>query len=356
MAVNFVEGFDAYNGTGNVTGTGSRWNIIPFNANIATATGRFGGQCITISPAQIQNGEYGVGRLLDTVNVPIQDNFTLGFAYQKGTGANDNNVSFIHLHSTLAGVSSYELGIRHNPADNSMSVILKSSQTAGTVLCTSAANVFALNQWHYIELEAFRHDTTGFVRLYINSVLVCSATNVDTRTAAGVINQLACRPCGTPGNPVNYYDDIYISDSSTRLGECRVETLRPTADTATKQWTPDTGAVNFSRVNATLAQSTTYVSSGTVGNTDLYELADLTGTPSSVFAVSFSVVANKTDANTKSIAFAYDDGTLAIGADQFLGSTAIMLASPLVANTKPSGGAWTAALVNALKLGQRVTT
>jgi hypothetical protein len=56
-----------------------------------------------------------------------------------------------------------------------------------TILATSAevGPVFAANTWYYLEIEAFVHDTTGFVRVYKDGDLLVEAENADTRGQAG---------------------------------------------------------------------------------------------------------------------------------------------------------------------------
>jgi hypothetical protein len=56
-----------------------------------------------------------------------------------------------------------------------------------TILATWALGepVFEAGGWYYLEVEAFVHDTTGFVRVYRDGVLLVEAANADTRGQAG---------------------------------------------------------------------------------------------------------------------------------------------------------------------------
>ena len=89
-------------------------------------------------------------------------------------------------------------------------------------------------------------------------------------------------------------DDVYVTNTSTRLGESRVAVLYPSADTAHADWTPSTGTDHYALVDETTVNSDTdYVASGTVGDLDLYEVGDLPFTPESIHAVQVTTCARK---------------------------------------------------------------
>jgi len=196
----------------------------------------------------------------------------------------------------------------------------------------------------------------GPIQVKKNGTTIFSVSGVDTKDTATA--QVTAVRLGTiSGSGINFYgqydwDDMYWCDSTTIPGEARIDTLRPSADTAQKQWTPSTGSTNYSMLNSTLLQTTTYVEAATVGFEDRYDFADLAAVPTSIYAVSLCSFGKKTDAGTKSMKLSIDDGSaVSYGAEFFLNATSA-LSPQRVMETRPSaGGAWTGAQVNAMKPG-----
>jgi hypothetical protein len=56
-------------------------------------------------------------------------------------------------------------------------------------------------------------------------------------------------------------DDVYITNTSTRLGESRVVVLYPNADTADADWTRSTGVDHYATVDETTVNGDTDTSS-----------------------------------------------------------------------------------------------
>jgi hypothetical protein len=144
-----------------------------------------------------------------------------------------------------------------------------------TILATSAeaGPVFAAGVWYYLEVEAFVHDTTGFCRVYRDGVPLVEAENVDTKGQAStdlveMVRFTGNNGGGTSDGPnVVSIDDIYVLDESTRLGQCRVSTLLPTADTADADWTPLGAGNHFAEVDDDNGD-TSYIASDTATDLD----------------------------------------------------------------------------------------
>jgi hypothetical protein len=349
MAVLFLEGFDMYNGLGTNIGLSSKW-AIPGGSGQSMVTGRFGGQAWRLQPAIAQ----AIQRQFSASGLTT---VTIGGAFRvtnlfPGSPSARSHVCF------MSGTTGFQCGIIFDTG-GSISALRISSDTGSTTLGTTAAGVMAANVWHYIEVEIVVSTTVGRITIYVDSVQKLNLTGQNTANLGVGTTVDSIRFASTNGGNGNAgfvdYDDIYILDAATKIGERRVETLRPNADVGgSLNWTPDTGTVHFSRVNATVAQSTTFVSASAVGNLDLYDIADLSSTPATIDAVQYNVFAMKTDAAARSIATI---GDLA-GVQQQ--SPDISLPSSVgkfeyLALTKPGGGAWTATDINALRIGPKVT-
>lgn len=346
MAVVLIEGFDMYNGLGANTGLISKWTAPSGSGNSMTA-GRFGGQAWRLQPAIGQ----GIERSLPAAGTT----FAVGAAIRLTSLFPGTPSAKSHLCLTKFG-SFFQCGILFD-AGGTISAWRLSGDVSGTLLGTSAA-VMAPNIWYYIEVEFVISTTVGRITVYVNGTQVLNLTGQNTANGGVGTNADTLHLASTNGGNGNGgfvdYDDIYVTDVATKLGERRIETLRPSADATPLNWTPDTGTVHFSRVNATLAQSVTFDQASVVGNLDLYDIADLSSTPATIDAVQYNVFAQKTDATTRAIASVGDiagaqdispDMSLGVGVGKF----------QYLALTKPGGGAWTAADVNSLRIGPKVT-
>lgn len=233
--------------------------------------------------------------------------------------------------------------------------INRGALSGGTTLATSSTPL-VLNTWYFIECECVFSDTVGRISVYVNGALLFQVTSADVLvTAAATITAFQVNNgAGTE----KYVDDLYITDTATRLGECRVETLRPSADTAQKDFVPNSGATNFSRVNEVLVDAdTSYVSSSTVNAEDLYELDNLSSTPSQIFAVQNRMVARKDDAATRVVQNRLKSGSAAtVGGASFNLSSSYGIQVDIYELNPDGSVAWTGAAVNALQVGQKITT
>lgn len=336
MNILLIDGFDLYNGIGANAGVQSKW-ALNSTFQMVTEAGRFDGQSFGTSVT--------TGRQLNRPLAAASASISVGFAY-KVTSLPSGNTAFLHFLSD----TTYMVGLYVN-ADGSISAGRFTSLTAATVLATSVAAVIRQDTWHYIEAEITISDTVGVFNVYVDGEQVIALTNVDTRNGTPTtVNKIQLGSTTT----AFLIDDLYVTDTAVRLGERRVQTLRPSADTATKNFVPSTGTSNYAMVDDVLADATDYVTGSTVGDLDLYELANIGGTPSVIDAVQIIAFAHKTDAASRNLALVADiAGTQNQSGNFALAASDMKLEYLLQA--KPGGGAWDLAAVNALRIGPKVT-
>lgn len=331
MAIVWMDGFDLYNSTATMALKG--YSTVT-NGLVA---GRFGGQAA-------QNTG---GLTPQTWGVPSGNTFAVGFAFRVGDLSGNTTGKGIFSFQTGATIIT-KLGVDVNGA-------LKFGRGDFTtnLIANSANGLIAINVWNYIEIEYTRNGATGAVTVYLNgsSVLTASGAN----TGATAIDTMAFMPEFFGGN--KEMDDLYVVDVATRLGESRIDTLRPSADSGAQQWTRSTGANNFANVDdTTLNSDTDYNSSATVANKDLYDVADLGFTPASVRAVQAVMFARKDDATARTIRhYIKEGGTTTNGTTRAMGSSFGMF-TDLYATNPRTAAAWSAAEVNATQLGLDVVT
>ena len=340
MAVIFVDGFDAYNGITSAGGISSVYSYFLTVNNFALTTGRFGGQGVIFYDGAISyalSNTYNEGTVGFALRVDAYppSSYTSVFSVSPG--------QFINAPRTYG-----QFTIQMDAAGT------LSAYRSNTLLGTTSASL-ALNVWNYVEIEFNINDTTGFIKIYFNGNQVLNLTGIDSKnlTAAG-FNQFMF---GT--NTIIYgdftIDDLYLTDTPTRLGEQRVETLRPSTDTAQKQWTPSTGSDNYATIDETLMSNTDFVSASSAGVYDLYDFSNLSSVANSITAVTVSALSQKTDAAARAIAFPVKSGSVTSdGANNYL-SLGYTLNTRLLETDPNTSSAWTSSAVNSIQAGIKVT-
>lgn len=344
MAIILVEGFDAYNGVSTATAgsLASGWYNI---SSAAMTTGRFGGQAVRLT---------GIGNSTPNARRRLTSNLTQGCIGVAIRPTTMSTSGFINL--GVFDSSSTGLAVRFN-SDGSLAVGTTNDQYSMNVtFSTTAAGLLTLNNWSYIELEFTVSNTTGSFTLYVNGTSVASGTNLDTLITSSSYSLVAFGfQIPSLNGGIFDYDDLYITDTNTRLGEQRIETLRPSADTAQKQWTPSTGSDNYATIDETLMSNTDFLSASNVGIYDLYDFTNLSSTPNTINAVTVSALAQKDNASTRAIATPVKSGSATSdGANNYL-SVGYALTTRILETDPNTSSAWTSSAVNSIQAGIKVT-
>lgn len=336
MAITLIEGFDFLT-------AGDVLTLYPLSDALSPSiiTGRFGGQAWR-ADAGNQNRFLGLpasGGTTVTIGAAIYIPQTLlnGAGASPGTGL----IRFYDSANAIQG------GVQMGSNGT-----LYVTRSTNVLLATGNPGDVVGDAWNYIEVEWTLSDTVGVVNVYVNGALKVSVSGVDNKNSgSATIGSVRLTPSGTGTNGLAF-DDIYITDTAARLGESRVETLRPTADDGTQQWGRSTGANNWALVDETPQNGDTdYVLAASAGLVDKYTMGDLSSVPSTIHAVQAVMVARKDDAAARSLRSKLTSGsTLANGATRALGSN-YQVFSDVWALDPNTSGAWSASAVNALTLG-----
>jgi len=338
MAIEFFDGFELM--------THPWWA----SSNIGTP-GRSGTKSLRSS---------GGGDYTARLNLPPSVKKVVGFAYWV------DNMS-LWTDGVSYPISFYSNGVQHititfNAIGN---ILVRLGSNGGTVLATST-QTSTTAAWHYLEVAVTIHDTTGTVVVRMDGVGWINFTG-DTRNGGTVttIDQLNIGYRNAGAGYSSAHDDFYVLNETdatattgradnTFLGDVKVEMVQPNADGATSQWVGSDGnsVQNYLLVDENPVNTTDYVGSATDGDRDLWGLPDIPASTLTVYAILPSVYASKSDAGAASLKIIYRDnaGTVAAGSSQAL-TTGWAWYLGGVLPTKPSGGAWTVADINALQLG-----
>jgi hypothetical protein len=342
MSLLFIEGFDFYQNLSATTGVAARWTINS-TTGASLVSGRFGGQAFRHS---------GSTQRYIQRSIPATNTLAIGLAIKiedaSAVDANRPLITFINASGTQCGV-----GI------NSSGQLIAFNGGIGTVLGTGSEVAFQDNVWYYLEVEVFVHDSAGSIVAYLDGDAALSVTAADTRQQTGddVTLVRLFGAAATSANPhLMSWDDIYVNDG-TRLGPCRVDTLRPTADTAEADWTPSAGADHYALVDeTTISGDTDYVSATTPGDLDLYEMGNLSFTPDTVHAVQVTMVARKDDAEVRQLRTKLKSGTTAADGTTQGMATSYLPYGDLYEADPDTAMAWTAGGVNGMQVGIEVVS
>jgi hypothetical protein len=295
MALLWVDGWDQYGTTVTATAVGfqARYPIATVPTNPIVRAGRLFGNSIS-------NSSGTVNLKLMTPNLGNMQTVIVGGAYNFDNVFTDRLIVLWEADGVTEG---FNLRLTSGGA--------LAAYRGGTLLDTSGV-VISTDTWYYIEIKVrVGNAGTGNYEVRVNGVDVLSDTDADTQVGS---NDYA--------NRVEWYvrisnnchiDDTYVCDgtgskNNNFLGDSRVETLFPTADGASEDFTPTSGSDNYAMVDdeATgLDSDTTYVESSTPDDRDTYSFTDLS-TIDLVRGVQLTVIARKTDVTDYDIELVLD--------------------------------------------------
>ena len=233
---------------------------------------------------------------------------------------------------------------------------------AGTVLATSSTPM-PIDTWVYVEAKVYIHDSQGSVLLKIDGTEYISVTDADTKNSVNAYADRLYFGAQASTGALIYFDDLYVCDDTGSynndfLGDCRIETLFPDEAGSSTQWTPSAGS-NYENVDDAGSNDgdSTYNSSSTADQVDLYGMAELTATPVAIHGIQEAIVARKDDAGSRSVrVMLRSDGTnYDNGSDLSLSDSFAHLVMP-PRERDPSGEAWVKATVNALEAGVKLVS
>jgi len=247
------------------------------------------GIAITSGGPQSQNvirvAQNGSGSKPFRTSVPQGTEFYTGFKWR----ANFNTPNTALAVRLCEGLGATEhLGLRISGSNLALS-------RAGTVVATATGLTILANIWYSVDIRATIADSAT-VEMWIDGVQRIAPTTVDTRAGGnGTIDSWLM----SRGNNADTQDicDIYVA--STKYGPGRCVAITPDAAGSSTQWTP-LSSTNVSNVDETTTpdDDTTYVSSVTAGNIDLYNLTT-PGSTGTIKAVGVSARWRKDDAGVR---------------------------------------------------------
>lgn len=204
-------------------------------------------------------------------------------------------------------------GFRDAANTDQVSIVLNSTGTitahrgsvGGTALGTTATPVVTASAYQHIEAVVLFSQTVGTIEVRVNGVTVLTLSGQDTCATSLVECSQVILGGGNGGSAVSHYlDDIYAYDdtgsyNNTFIGDRRVLTLFPNANTATADWTAVGAATGYECIDeASPDDDTTYITASTTGFSSQFGLSNLPAGVSLVSGVVMVERARKTEAGT----------------------------------------------------------
>lgn len=338
MAIRFMDSFDHYS----ASQAELKWSTT--TVFVIGTGGRFG-SCL----------QHTDNNAITRIALDDQPTWIVGVAFKLTSGNNPPaNRQLIHL---LDGTTA-QVDLR---LTNGSLQITRN----GTVLGTGTFK-FIATIWYYLEFKVTIHNSTGTIAARVNGISDISASGLDTQNTANAtasaIQLGATGGVNGAGNP--FWDDVYILDGTGSaptndfLGDVRVQTIVPNGNGTTNQLDGSDGnqVDNYLLVDeATPNSDTDYVESSDVGDKDTYNYGAITPAAGTVYGLAIYPWARKTDAGIRTIAtIARHSATEVDSADRSLSVSYQYFTD--IRETKPGGGVWSIADVNAAEFGVKVTT
>ena len=229
-----------------------------------------------------------------------------------------------------------------------------------TTLVASFSITITTGAWHWFEFHYTYGASAGVVECWVDNVQLGTFTGNTTNAGGGAIYVIEIgNNHGSANAMVGTLDDMYILDASTganttRLGDCRVEVLGPTANAGPNNGTASSGS-NYACVNEAQYNTTNYVTlTDTTGQEELYTPATLSTNPFQIFGVRPLLVGQKIDAGSAALKPAIVSGGVASLGTAVQMTTNWLRAYSIFETDPNTGVAWTGAGINAASFGASV--
>ena len=273
-----IDGFDSY-----AVSSDLLQEYVGQSCNFSTTAGRFGQGCMQIN---------GNSSYLTWGNSSQMSEIWAGFAIQC-TNSGQNFGPFI----TIVSANGTEAEFQYAPISGNWAFTRGTSTYLGTYTYP-----ISLSTYNWIEIHYKISSSVGIAEIWVNGTRVINLTGINTTsyssTSFGTIKLGGDGSSGLVGN----YDDWYILDTTgtynnTRLGDSRVETLRPQSDFGPNDGVPSTSGPHYKMINELQWNSSNTITLGsTSGNAEVFGMTSLTAEPTNIHAVRVLASAEKTDA------------------------------------------------------------
>jgi hypothetical protein len=139
-------------------------------------------------------------------------------------------------------------------------------------------NIMRHDAWAFIEAKVTINNSTGSCEVRVDGKTVLNLTNIDTQNSANSTFDRITFRSSTSDDPK--FGMAYVCDTTGLtlndfLGPLQIESLNPTSDGTTNDFSPASGLTNYEMVDdLNTVSDSTYVESSTIGHKDLYGMSN----------------------------------------------------------------------------------
>jgi len=337
MALEFIDGFDHYTDGANHQ---RKWDPSSSGSNAAT-TGRFGGNAWGY---QFQD------LVLTSAQLSAVATRVVGWAWKYSPTATSNAI-FIFRDG-----ANTQVDLRFS--SSGVFTVTRNGTSLGT-----GTTMLSSGTWYYLEIKATIHSSAGSVVFRVNGSNDINLSGINTQATANATMD-GLRFANPSGNYGVYLDDVYVLNTSGAtnnnfLGECRVFTTLPYADSASAgtntQWTPNSGTTHSTQVDETSPNDDTdYVLSATAGQIDTYKYPSISPA-GTIICVQEVICDRKDDVGSRVICAEYRAGsTNYAGATNFSPQSSYVMHRQIWETDPATSAAWSTSGVNNGEFGVKV--
>ena len=341
MAWEFGDSFDFYNAQADMTAPGTMWSVVTGGG--FSSTTRFGvGQSMDIGASGTNN------RITNTFNNDTTLYVNLAYYLNAALPMNAN----IYWGFAVSDGANKQVGVYWN---GSGAIIVTAGEYNAATLATWSS-AYAAFQWNHYQFKFVINNTTGSVELRLNGATSDSFSLTGANTRNGSTNNYGNNLRFYGGSTNMFMDDFYgFNDQgaqpNTWQGDVRAVQLMPNSDSSVT-WTKSTGASNNSCVSELKEDGdTTYVSTNTANNVDLYGIAALATTPNAIINVVLKSFARMDDAGPHTYKQRLSSGGTTSDGSNLSLSTSYQWSWTNYLTDPHTSAAWTFAGVNAALIG-----
>lgn len=238
---------------------------------------------------------------------------------------------------------------------------------SNALLATSPALTFPTGGAWLLGIEVTFSTTAGTVQVFVNGVSVASLNLTGINTAFnGSLHTCQLVGWGRPGagqSGNQAMQCLLIGDNTGAApwnappGPRRIQTLRPTSNGPTVQFSPQGLGTNWGNVaNSPPVPATDFNESATVGNIDNFSLGTIDPTFTSIFAVNVKAIFAETIAGAHTMETQITSAGTTRASTAFSISTTARQVAQIVETDPATSAAWLSAAVQASNPGYNLTS
>ena len=336
MAILFQDGFDLYGAIGEVTRRWAQAHATIFT--YSTTSGRFGGGGITCT----QDDTY-----LETPSLGSPQTVIISFAFKCDNNDALGTDRIIEFNNELGVLFSlyWIVGTNTWQARSGITTVLGSFNITRAV-------------WHWISIKLTVSDTVGTIDVELDNVSVLSVSGADTHGNVAGTDTVTSIGLGGQLDISITFDDVIVCDDTGAapfndlLTDRRIGTILPNAAGDSSGFTASPAVANYLNVDDTAPDDdTTYVESEVTTTKDLYNMAAVGFSPSTVDAAAILALVSNPDAGVTQCRLKCKSGTTeGTGSAQFATSGYTYLNELFLLNPD-TASAWTETTINSMQAG-----